>query len=526
MKYVRRSVSSTLSIGGSSYPVLEYMLALQVNSLPQCQITIPMGVGWDKKGLAKKPVSVDKIKAGDKLEFTAKVGSFEASFQGVVGSAGLDIQLSNTGGSHGKFVVTGEHKLGELGGLSVMQRAFCGSGVPTAVTIDQYRNTLREGKNGHSAFFEGMLGNGVLMEAFDDIVNGTGGAPQAVIKTLIGLYKSESYTKTTSSGATGSTSTSVRAADGEAIALLTDLLERIWGGKVKFNGGQQDAKQLSLFNNKLFQSMLMAWPGSNGLSLLIQALDQVFYMLAPRLDGEVDVRNNCPVMRKADVDIPADHIHKISINSHFEFTPITGIRIFKPTTPEDATDGNAQMYFIQYPEKPGDEKGLYQYVNSGKYTPWLCLEPMQPHNTKNPPKQKGTLSVSKPKGEKSTKPKDKTAKPISPEAKSDYYLDIGKAVYGQQKWRSNAIVITIAHTDKVQVGDVAKVDLSKNSDALAAGIPKGIYYGQIYSVNLAGGQGFSTMQLRLNCVRSESDNKKYGLQERPIYAHYGPPKKK
>lgn len=513
-----RKVSSSLSVGDKTYPVADYSMALQMDALPQAQFTIAMGVGWTKKGGLGEQIDLSGIKAGDKVLFTLKVGSFRTTFKGTVTSAMVAVRTSQQSGSSGKFVIKAENELGRLGGLSVLQRAFSGSGTPAAGAIDSYRNMLGGGKK-NANFVKSMMGDGSAIKAFDNITDKTKGAPQAVIKTMIALYESESYSPSTAPGGKG-----YRSSDDVAVALLQKLLGRVWGGQVNFSSAGDKQKVISAFFNKTYENMLKRWPKANGLSTLISSLNDMFYSLAPTLEGEVDVRHNCPVLSTADASIANADILNIRSSTAFEFNPIAGIRIFIPTTPGEKTNEGDRTSYAQYPEKLGKEVGLYEYIDTDRYAMWFLFQPLFTHK-KNGKKTKGVLSTTNSKGKKIVEKKDEDAKPISPEGKARYFMEVGKALYAQRKWRSGAIVIEVAHNNGAQVGDIVKLDFSKDTKALAAGIPLGIYIGAVDNITLSGSGTNASMLLTIKSVRSDQDNKLYGLKERPLYANYPKPKK-
>ena len=502
-----KKVETVLNIGGTVFPVGNFTLQLKRGNLPQLRVAIPMGQKMAAKGMTDK-IDVSKIKEGDSVFFSVKIGGTKdlATFVGIIRSTSLEVKLSTTGKSSASFSVQAEHLLSCLGGLPVLSRAIVGEGKQSFVVIDTYRTDVVKGLTGTNSAIGSMLTDKTAPDGLIGLLRGNP-MPAFIIDLLITLYKTEE--KAAGPKETG------RKLDKAAVRVLEDLKKQVVGGRIKKKVSGK-TKGRSEFVHKQVENIRKIWGGSNGLDILRKMLNDVFFCLTPKLNGIVAVRQHCPVYATEDVHIKNTDILGVNESYMFDATPITGIRMRKPKLANDFYSSTNSTSYIQYPDPSEEKAGLYKYVDSSVYAPWFIFA------SDYTPRKDGSKgadipsTANTPNQPPKTDKKNDGAMPPYAARQNELYLEVGKAAYGLQKWANNSIVLKVAYVDNIQIGDIVKMDLT-GSKALAAGIPTGTYFGYADGIVIAGGEGSAAMSISLVSVRTEQDNKKYGLQEYPMY---------
>ena len=511
MKITVKKVETTVKIDGTSFPVLNYRLILQKNGLPNLSMGISMGSNMTAKG-AGKAVDMTVIKEGAKVEFLSKVGGQNIIFNGVVKSSQLNVKLSNVSTSSGNYNVTAEHSLARIGGLPILDRLFVGAGRQKGSGLDAYRERLLDSKDEATAAIMRIMAGSFLKDGYENLLStsSTSTIPGLVIKVLKALYASEADTVAESAHDN-------RLKDKEAIAELDKLEKNIVGGVP--NKDVTTRSDRSEFVEALVGKLAANWANSNGLELLIQAMSSIFYCVAPKQNGDIMLRQDCPVYSKEDYTIDNKYILGIGHNDMYNAVPITGIRIRVPLADNNEGAPASRMEYIQFPNK--GESGIYQYMSTHKFDMWFRFSSI--YDQQKSPKNKDAATESTytknstGDTEEVTDQKEEDAKPDGEaDAERKLWIDIGKAAYATQKWRNSSIVLSIAHVPTIEVGDIIKIDLSK-ADALADNIPRGTYFGNVDTIAFSGAPGKVTMQVNITNVRNKEENDKYGFKEYPIY---------
>lgn len=497
-----KKVNTTLTVAGGSFPVLSYQLILSINQLPQLTVTISMGS--DIKNEGAEPVDVSKITEGAKVVFNSSVTGQDIKFEGTVKHTGLNVKLSNVANSSASFTMTAESSLSALGGLPVMDRMFVGAGKLPRTSIDDYRGDLSS--KSKSDALKDLASDVFTTKGFNDlfIKSGTSTIPGVVVKVLKLLYESEDKL----GGAAG------RQRDAAALAELTKLEDNIIGGVP--NKPITDGADRSGFVMALIQGLEQSWGTSNGLDILIRAMNNIFFALMPQQNGKILLKQDCPVYQKEDYAIPPEVILGIDHSSTFSSTPTVGVRLRAPFMDYEsmASDGD-RNYYINYPRET--EGGLYEYVDSSQYAMWFkyasAYDQRKDGSGKGVPKSVNHVAD---KAKPRTEQKNKDAKPPETKSMTDAWLEIGKAIYAMQKWSKSGIVLNVAHDPKINTGDIVKIDLTQ-APALADSIPRGVYFGRVQTLSFSGSSGNVAMQAQVEQVRNAEDNEEYGFKEYPVY---------
>jgi len=508
-----KKVKTSLTVDKISYPVINYQLGLAVNTLPQISFVISMGDLMTGGGLLGKSTDVSKIQEGSEVVFEAVIGKQTIKFEGVVKQTSVQVSLSNVSNSSGSYSFIAQSKLAYLGGLSVIDRVFVGRGRTSGSKQEGYRDFVKDGgfsvTDSDSFMSEMNMGarknNGIEGVI---ILSGSKSLPEVILQEIKLMYKSESEfdNPEVDGGA--------RELDTKALEQLDELISNIVGGMPK--GDVSNFDDRCNFIETLIKGLYQSWGSSNGLDILTNALHNIFFALMPHQDGSVKVKQMCPVYQTEDYIIPNNVILGINRADVFEMTPTAGVRLRIPETDCGSLANEKTGAYIQYPDSGAE--GLYKYINTGHYAIWFSFSSafQQVKEKTNGNANPRSIS-SKPDTPKKTEPKVPGASVEESDAKKKLHIEIAKAVYALQKWQNCSIVIRVAHTGTINTGDLVKVDLTKDSKALAAGIPQGIYFGFVQSVTFSGQAGNVVMNVIISHVRNEADNKKYGLKDYPMY---------
>ena len=504
-----KSVQTKLTVGGTEYPITNYNLQLNRSALPQLSVKIPMGGKMTAKGM-EGGVDVSDIKEGQDVVFHLRVGNELISFYGVVKRTSTNVQLSATGNSSGTFSLSAEHKLAKIGGLPVLSRAIVGNGKQGTTAIDYYRKDVLKGfqENNDNTVIGSMLTAQTGPDGFTGMLVDSKSMPEFVIDLLIALYKTEDQA--------GGPKETLRALETDAIAVLEDLKKNIVGGTIA-KLASSEIKGQSCFVNSQVENISKIWGKSNALDILRKMLNDIFFGLMPKLDGDIAVRQYCPVYAKEKMEIASRLILGIQEDEIFDATPVVGIRLRQPGLSNDFFSDADTPEYIQYPDDK-NVTGLYQYIETSQYDMWfLFSSDYTPNKEAKGVEGKLIANVGHPGGVQKLERKNENAEPPSYDGmRRTLSLEIGKAVYALQKWRNSSIVLRIAYEDAISIGDIVKIDLTK-AKAISDKIPKGVYFGFVEGIVLAGQSGNVSMSVQLTHVRNEDDNKEFGLQEYPIY---------
>ena len=507
-KMIVRAASTKLLIDGEDFPVVSYALSIAVNGLPQLSLGIPMGFAMTADGMGSAPVNVSAIKEGSEVLFNGSVGDMQVVFEGVVKRSGLDVRISSVSDSQGVYTVSAESSLSALGGMPTRDRIFMGNGVIPQNSIDMYRdNYLKLSTDKSDMVLTRLIDGSTLVGGYEAEMTavGCGNFPELILKVLELLYKSESDK---SAGRRGNNTS--------ALQQIGVLRQNIIGGVLKKNLRAVEGRERIV--RAMLEGLVKAWASSNGLDILVRALNGIFFAIVPKQDGMNYLQPYCPVYNKEKYTIPNSDILSIQKTDTYNVNPITGIRMRLPNDKffqKDLQKGSSM--YITYPEKgPG---GLYKYVDGGTFDMWLSfVSAYDPQKEKRG--KKGVQHTGDPNG--STKSEaitkgDKKAIETEEQSRTAIKVAVGKAVYALEKWKNNGIVIQVAWSPDINPGDIVKIDLTKNTGALADGIPLGVYYGYVHALQLHGKEGSINMSISLSHIRNEKDNKEYGFEEYPMY---------
>lgn len=516
MQMIVKKAKTSLTVGGVVFPVINFQLNLTVNALPQFQVSIPMGDSMGIEGATGEPVDVSSIEEGQDVVFSLTVGDQEIKFEGVVKTASISVNVSNISNSSGSYSITAEHKLTFLGGLAVKDRVFMGKGKPGAVIVDTYRDLdLPAGTVENNILFQEVLSGaqkddmllGLMTELGEDTL------PGLVIDLIKVLYETESKYRNQN----GDVITVGREVDKKAIEQLSSLGDNIIGGIPKKDISTAGAR--STFIEKFADGLVKSWGSSNGLDVIMRGMNTIFFSLVPIQAGAVKLRQYCPMYKKETYTISNSDILSISRNASFEATPIAGIRLDIPAQDTNAHSPVPSEGYIVYPTDGA--AGLYKYISTTSYDMWLTFASIFEKQKENEesqgetPIQTATCVKGKKKVEQQEEVSDADIKSEG-DAITKVQLEVGKAVYAQQKWQNSGIVIKLAWTPYVNPGDIVRIDLS-TAKALAANIPKGEYYGYVRGISISGAPGSINMSAQITSVRSKADNDEFGMDEYPIY---------